>query len=351
MAGLRARPASHPPRSTATRRLLAVVCAAGIAASLVLGAIAAAPVLRAADGTDPLLYVLQALAEDAGTSLVVGDTGVGAEADPLGDVGTDRGYDDITSASIASIPAVPAWLLEAFDCEAPNVACSPAGSQDSSFSGGALVVGQRMDGPPALLPEGERGEWGPILALDQYPTAPIEPGDPFAGASHAVITRVEGDQREVLAFAFVDDAFTSVPTGARSMWVGDDLLTLIPVDEELLTPPVGWDVYAFSSDGSAIGRDTIRGLDGAPLLALTGSLAEVTFEEAAASAGASPSGPPSRRHPLRRRLPLRRRPRTVRVASPRSPHPRRVRRAARRATRSRRSPASGTTSRSGSRWA
>ena len=291
MAGQGVRPASHRARPTAARPLRAFVCAAGFVASCVVGAVAGAPVALAAGEADPLLYVLQALAEEAGTSLVVGDTGLVTEADAVGDAGTERGYDDVVRASIASLPAVPPWLLEAFDCGAANVACAPEGSTDSPFSGGALIVGQRMAVPPALAPAGERGEWGPILALDQYPTAPIVPDNPFAGASHAVITRVEGDQRDVLAFAFVGGEFTAVRTHARSMWVGDDLLTLIPIDEELLTPPVGWDVYASSDDDSATGRDTIRGLEGAPLLALAGPLPEVTFEPAVSSSGAAPSGP------------------------------------------------------------
>jgi hypothetical protein len=263
------------------------VCAAVVVASVVLGAVALAPLGRAADPADPVLYVLQALAEDAGASLIVGDVGAVTQADPAGDAGTDRGFDDIVSAGIASLPTVPPWLLAAFDCDAANVACARGGSLDSRFSGGALVVGQRMTEPPARLPAGQRGEWGPTIALDQYPTAPLGPDDPFAGASHAVITRIDGDERQVRAFAYLDDAFTGVSTNARSMWVGDDLLTLIPVDEELLTPPVGWDVVAMTGDDSTTARDTIRGLDGAPLLALAGPLPEVTFEEAASPTPAS----------------------------------------------------------------
>ena len=228
-----------------------------------LGAVAA-PVVRAADGDDPLLYVLQALAEDAGTSLVVGDTGVVSEADPVGDAGTDRGYDDITSASIASIPVIPAWLLERLRLRgAPTSLCGARGQHDSRSVAGRSSWASGWPGRRPCSPGGSVAS-GARCSHGRVPDGAARARRPFAGASQVVITRVQDDERQVLSFAFVDDKFTSVPDRRPVDVVGDDLLTLIPVDEELLTPPVGWDAYASSSDEAATGRDTIRGLDGVP---------------------------------------------------------------------------------------
>lgn len=243
--------------------------------------------VRAADGDDPVLTVLRALAAEAGQTVIVSDTGVVTVQDPVGDAGAPGGFDDLTAASIATLPEVPSWLLAAFDCGADNVACSEAGGPDSAFGSGAIVVSQRLARPPAGIPPSQRGEWGPILALDQYPTAPLVADNPFSGASHVVITRVEGDRREVLSFTFIEGEFKPFPTNARSMWIDDDLVTLIPIDQELQTPPIGWDVYGSASDGATTGRDTVRSLDGAPLLGLPGQLPDVAFAAVTASASAS----------------------------------------------------------------
>ena len=111
-----------------------------------------------------------------------------------------------------------------------------------------------------------------MFALDRYPPNPLAPGQAFSGASHAVITRRDGAKQEVIYFAYTSGSFQMYKTNARSMWVDRDFLTIIPKAKEVLTMPVGWDVYAYRSDGTpaGTGRDTIRGFSGAALLPFTG---------------------------------------------------------------------------------
>ena len=251
MAVTGARPASHPPRPTATRRRRVALGVAGLAASVAIGAVAMPPVARAADEADPLLHVLQALAEDAGTSLIVGDAGAVAESDPDGRC------------------RHRSWLRRHREREPRE----PAGGPGVAARGLRLRGGQRRlrargeHGQPvqrrrarrrpatgrAAGPAPDGGPWrvGSDPRAGPVPDRTAVPDDPFAGASHAFVTRIDGERRQLDAFAFVDGEFTQARTDARSMWVGDDLLTLIPVDEELLTPPVAWDVFASSGDGSS----------------------------------------------------------------------------------------------------
>lgn len=270
-----------PPRSDRTtsrrqpRRLLSV--AAAVAAALLLSGLVPiagpAPTRVLAEDQDPFLAIMRFLAFDEGKVLVVSPDGVVTDEDLFGDVdGANTGYNDLGQGGYAFLPTVPPWLLAAFGCTKETVACPATGSDDAAFAEGAYVFYLRLSAPPDSVAPGERLELGPMFALDRYPPNPLAPGQAFSGASHAVITRRDGTKREVIYFAYTSGSFQVYKTNARSMWVDRDFLTIIPKAKEVLTMPVGWDVYAYRSDGTpaGTGRDTIRGFTGAALLPFTG---------------------------------------------------------------------------------
>ncbi len=290
---------ARSPRSR-SRRYAAFVVAAAVAGMAVLTTAAprgTGPAALAAD-EDPLFLLMQSLANEHGTVLVMGEAIV-TDKDALLDVtGRNDQVNDIFGGGYVWLPTVPDWLRDdVLSCNNPDVACPKAGSDDGAFAEGAYLFYERLAAPPGSIAATERGEWGPILALRQYQTAPIAPGEPFGGASHAVITRNDRGVKDVLYFSFVNGKFEMFATNARSFWRDNDFITLVPKAKEIQTDPVGWDVYAYSSDGTAAGtgRDTLRGLDGAPLLTFDPA-PSVDFENAPAvsvapSTSAAPSGP------------------------------------------------------------
>ncbi len=197
-AGGRSRPG---PAIRASATLVAVAVAI---AALVAGPIAAprGAAVRAED-QDPFFAVVSTLAALNGQQVTVSEGGLVTITDPLGDVtGAPDDATDVTNAGFGYVPMVPPWLLAAFGCGMPDTACPRGGSDDAAFSDGAYLFYERVASPLAdAIAAGERREIGAVLALDGYPTAPATPGNPFSHASHAIITRVEGDMREVLYFA------------------------------------------------------------------------------------------------------------------------------------------------------
>ncbi len=250
------------------------------------------PAALAADD-DPFFIVMQSFALDQHRVLKVSEGGLVTHEDIVDDVLglNDNGVNDLSGGSYAWLPSVPSWLLDTvFPCSNPDVACPRAGSDDAAFADGAYLFYQRMAGPTASIDAAKRGEWGPILALSQYPTAPLAAGSSFGGGSHGIITRNDLGVKDVLYFAYVDGTFQMFATNSRSRSKDDDFLTIVPRAKEVQTEPVGWDVYASSSDGTeaGTGRDTIRGLDGAPLLAFDPP-PTIEFAEGPATSGAPPA--------------------------------------------------------------
>jgi hypothetical protein len=173
---------------------------------------------------------------------------------------------DILLADYGYLPDVPPWLLsDIFDCSATGVSCSDGGSSAQAFdSEGALVFVQRMGaGPPS---DASTREWGPVLRLEGASIADRNVSFSFRDASHVVVTHLEGATREVSILEYDEGAFVSRPTDARSLWTGQDLVTLIPLSD-LPTWPLSWDMYAFESFAGGGGRlDSLRESDFAPLL-------------------------------------------------------------------------------------
>ena len=281
--------AGTPSGRAVAWRLRGIALATGVAILVAAVAMAGRPPAASAQDENPLLDFLQAAAAANGKSVVV-DGDIVRVDDPVGDeVGATDPAADIVSGQYGWLDMVPDWLLMRFDCEDPAVACGDSGSDPAAFGDGAYLFLERMAGPPSAIDPAKRGEWGPILTLMQYPTGPAGQG-PFSGASHAVISRVMGDMRTVLYFAYTNGQFNDYRTNSRSLRTGNDVLTIIPKAKEILTKPIGWDVYGYSSDGTPGGtaRDTIRNLDGGSMLAFD-STPSITFGEAPAASSAPPS--------------------------------------------------------------
>ena len=187
--------------------------------------------------------------------------------DPPGDQAADRPGADILAGSYGWIPDVPDWFLESiFGCDADGVACPPGGSSNAAFTEGALVFVQRMARSPAL-PDSRRRDWAAVMEVEDARRAPQTRGLRFPGATHAVITQFEGRRQEVVLLAYDGGTFVSQPTDARSLWAGDDLVTLVPLGE-LPGWPLRWDVYASESDRTSQpeAHDRLRPGDLDPLL-------------------------------------------------------------------------------------
>lgn len=178
---------------------------------------------------------------------------------------------DILAAEYGYLPEVPDWLLaNAFDCNAENVACGiPETWTDIGvYRDGAYVFRQRMAGPPGIVKDGDIGEWGPLLALPGYDTAPVKPGEPYVGASHAIITFVSGSVRSVRYLQYAYGSFAASRMNVRSTWIGNDLFTIVPLDEALPTDPRWWDSSAMLTvNGDVLSRDSLRSREtrGGPL--------------------------------------------------------------------------------------
>jgi hypothetical protein len=205
----------------------------------------------------PLLSVLRTTASVEGAFLSpFGEPA--AVADPAGDHGAGASSaGDILAADLAYLPTVPDWLLATvFDCAAPAVACGDPDGGSNAFSSGAYLFAQRMGGEPRRVPEAGHSEWGPVLYLTGYETAPKVAGSRFSEANHLIATHLDGEALSVRFYLFEAGDWVEYGTAARSAWRGDVLLTLVPYDT-IETDPARWDAYASVGDGTP-GLDDVR---------------------------------------------------------------------------------------------
>ena len=241
--------------------MVALALAAGLAVPAVTGF---QP--RAAS---PLLAFLRTTAEAGGDLVTTSGEPVVVE-DPTGDqVAANRPGADIVAAEYGYLPEVPAWFLDGvFDCAATGVTCGPGGSNAQSFyREGALLFVQRMVEAPAG-PDATRRDWGAVLTIDISNKAPAGTGSLFPSASHAFITHFEGALRKITLFEYFGESFEERTTDARSLWSGQDLITIVP-SGDLPAWPGLWDMYATESDSASGGeaRDTLRAGPISPLAA------------------------------------------------------------------------------------
>ncbi|HYK96161.1 MAG TPA: hypothetical protein VE011_09900 [Candidatus Dormibacteraeota bacterium] len=216
----------------------------------------------------PLLGIVSAAAQDNGVALSPEGESVTVD-DPASDgVGRSLPSIDITSAGYAVLPEVPNWLLDSlFDCAAKTVTCPDPGMAATRWSDGAYLFIERTAGPPAALQGNERQEWGPMLALPGFPRAPSDEADGYGGASHAFITRDAPDGRTLVDRVYAAGRWIDYPSHGRSAWIGNDLLTLVPISQDLPADPVQWDAHAADDlPPASASHDELRSSAQLPLL-------------------------------------------------------------------------------------
>jgi hypothetical protein len=171
---------------------------------------------------------------------------------------------DLKLGEYAVAPNVPPWVLEdLFPCD--TVAFCSVIPDPRAYDNGALLVLLQVAEPPSHLGPGGTGEWGPLLALPGSPSAPA--GDPsYAFSTVAYLTRFGPESGELHRLVFQNGAFRDNPSSARSVWVGDTLVTIIPM-AEVQTLPSGWDDLASVEGAREIAptRDWLRS-GGGPML-------------------------------------------------------------------------------------
>lgn len=215
-------------------------------------------------GPDPIIQLLNANGPDGRIGILSRERV--DVIDPIGDVaGPLNTPADIAEAEYAELAVVPGWVLtDVFDCRRANVACGDHGSPAADFDDGAMILRERIDAPFDSLTKAAVGEWGPVLALAGYDAAPPS-SIRFPLATHVILTELYGGHIELRYYGWTNGLWTEYLTSARSSWIGDNLLTIVPFRTDILSSPILWDAYASysPSTGEAPSQDTIRTDDGA----------------------------------------------------------------------------------------
>jgi hypothetical protein len=187
--------------------------------------------------TGPIAELIETVAPGHHPFLLDGDGSTAPDLYPE-PAGGPSSAADLTEAELAVAPVVPDWLVAAFDCALPEVACGSAPIA-SAFSDGAVLVRLRLDAPPGGAPDADRFEIGAIFEIRGHQIAGAGSED-YARASHVVLTRFAGPVHDVHLLRFRLGGFQEVGTSARSRWVGANLLVLIPFTGDFRTDPIGW---------------------------------------------------------------------------------------------------------------
>jgi hypothetical protein len=215
---------------------------------------------------NPILSLLRTAVGDRDVVVLPYGTANTVDDATLDVIGSQRDSIDIVSAGFAYLPDVPDWLLTTlFDCAAANVACGDRTGGPAAFSDGAYLFHQRMSGPPGVAAADEVGQWGPLVVLDGAYARPLYADDSLSGASDAIVTRMDQDSASLHYFIAAEFAFDDVPTHARSTWIGNDLLTLVPLEGEMYSDPVRWDAFGAILYSRHNGRDSLRPTSTTPL--------------------------------------------------------------------------------------
>jgi len=183
-------------------------------------------------------------------------------SDPAGDASADVPEADILAADMAALDTIPDWLLdELFKCGSVDVACGDDGGQGSvPLDHGALLFAQRVAGVPTRGVAGH-AEWGQMVRVSSAIAAPARAGDRYEGANVRFSTELSGNQLSLRAYDYEDGSWQEFLTGARSVWRGSLIVTLVPFDD-IGDLPTAWDAYAWVSRGPGVAYDTVRPADG-----------------------------------------------------------------------------------------
>jgi hypothetical protein len=184
--------------------------------------------------------------------------------DPAGDTAGEgaatRPDLDILEGEAVHLSEVPDWVLAAFDCGAPGVACG--GGVGTAFDEGALLFAHLAGAAPTLDP---RWRIAVLLALESEVRIGAGAGGPFAGASRMFVASLEPEP-SVRALRTSGTELQSLTTAARSTWRGELHYTLVPW-QELPFSPTNWDIVTIDSFGPGSGStvDSLRTSPGGPL--------------------------------------------------------------------------------------
>jgi hypothetical protein len=185
--------------------------------------------------------------------------------DPAGDHGGGTAATDLVVVDYVFVPAVPDWLLrETFDCDQPHVACGGA-AFGNVFDIGAYLFVLRTSGE-VDLPGACACAWSVVLAQAGTVRARIDGGTSFPLATDAFVATI-GDGAPAITrqkFSAQFGQFLATGTRARSTWVGQDVVLLIPANE-LDGNVVTWDAQASTTNGGAVVRDRVAS-DAHPML-------------------------------------------------------------------------------------
>jgi hypothetical protein len=175
--------------------------------------------------------------------------------DPAGDHGGGAAATDLVLVDYAFVPAVPEWLLtETFECGQPNVACQ---RQGLGLDDGAFLFVLRM--PAEVDPSaGCDCAWTVVFSQSGTQPAPSDAGTPYPSATDAFVASVSAGTPAITRYKYSPPFKQFVPTStrARSTWLGQDVVLLIPA-EELQRRVVTWDAQASTTSGESVVRDRL----------------------------------------------------------------------------------------------
>jgi hypothetical protein len=213
----------------------------------------------------PVMSILRSAASDRDVTVAQYGAAITADDPTLDVFGSQRDSIDVVGAGYAYLPEVPEWLLAAlFDCGQANVACGDRAGGAAPFSDGAYLFHQRMAGPPGVANADEAVQWGPLIVLDGYYAKALDQ-DPLGGASHAFVTRMVQGSARLHLFVFHPTFTEDLRTNARSTWIDNDLLTIVPANE-MEADPLRWDAFGEILYSRQNGHDSLRATTRSPLL-------------------------------------------------------------------------------------
>ena len=185
--------------------------------------------------------------------------------DPAGDHGGGAAALDLVLVDYVFAPAVPEWLVtETFDCGHPNVACGGGAFADVVDAAAYLFV-LRTSGE--VDPSGGCAcAWSVVAAQAGAVRARIDGGTPFPLATDAFVATLGNGPPAIARHTFSAPVgqFLATGTRARSTWVGQDVVLLIPAGE-LAWNVLSWDAQTSTTSDASVVRDRLASA-GEPML-------------------------------------------------------------------------------------
>lgn len=171
--------------------------------------------------------------------------------DPIGDgSGPNAAEVELIGAESAYVERVPEWLLDRFNCDRDDVACTNPGN--TGFEFGAYLFLHHIATPVA---PGDPRRFAVLLAMENEVPQIGREGDPFKGASRVFVTTPSTntvEQSRSDGAALLDGR-----VHVRSLWDGTSVYTLVSASD-LPDLALGWDVEVLRGSGGTQSIDTLR---------------------------------------------------------------------------------------------